>query len=115
MGPDALPFGHSVFSEPFGQSLASRSWEATGRNRLGSRSRIDLAGRVRRAVTDKLSEGMPTLSAIASEMGIGPRTLQRKLSAGGYSFQGIVDLARKELALRLLQRNRSFALPKSHS
>ncbi|MEO0956487.1 MAG: AraC family transcriptional regulator [Pseudomonadota bacterium] len=46
---------------------------------------------------------MPTLSAVASELGFGPRTLQRRLSGSGHSFQSIVDLARKELALTLLR------------
>ncbi len=100
--PDAFPFDRSAFSEPFGQTPASRSWAETGQS-LGLRSRIDLAGRVRLTVTDTLSQGVPTLSAIASELGIGPRTLQRRLSASGHSFQGIVDMARKDLAQRLLQ------------
>ena len=58
---------------------------------------------VRRAVANVLSEGVPTLSLIASEMGMGARTLQRRLSDQGHSFQGLVDLARKDLAERLLR------------
>ncbi|MCI5046242.1 MAG: AraC family transcriptional regulator [Aquisalinus sp.] len=62
-----------------------------------------LEQRVRRAVANVLSEGVPTLSFIASEMGVGTRTLQRRLSAQGYSFQNLVDMARKDLAQRLLR------------
>ncbi|MEP4052982.1 MAG: AraC family transcriptional regulator ligand-binding domain-containing protein [Litorimonas sp.] len=58
---------------------------------------------VRRAVANVLSEGVPTLSSIASEMGIGPRTLQRRLSDNGHSFQSVVDTARHELAQQLLR------------
>lgn len=58
---------------------------------------------VRRAVASVLSEGVPTLSSIASELGIGPRTLQRRLSDHGHSFQSVVDTARHELAQRLLR------------
>ncbi|MHA7901571.1 MAG: AraC family transcriptional regulator ligand-binding domain-containing protein [Henriciella sp.] len=58
---------------------------------------------VRRAVANVLSEGVPTLSSIASELGIGPRTLQRRLSDHGHSFQSVVDTARHELAQRLLR------------
>ncbi len=58
---------------------------------------------VRRVVTTVLSEGVPTLSLIASELGIGTRTLQRRLSDNGHSFQSVVDLARKDLAQRLLR------------
>ncbi len=59
---------------------------------------------VRRAVANVLSEGVPTLSFIASELGIGSRTLQRRLSDGGHSFQSVVDMARKDLAQRLLRK-----------
>ena len=64
---------------------------------------------VRRVVTTLLSEGVPTLSQIASELGLGTRTLQRRLSDNGHSFQSVVDLARKDLAQRLL-RETSYGL-----
>ena len=64
---------------------------------------------VRRVVANVLSEGVPTLSLIASELGIGPRTLQRRLSENGHSFQSVVDTARHELAQRLL-RNTEYSL-----
>ena len=64
---------------------------------------------VRRVVTTLLSEGVPTLSLIASELGLGTRTLQRRLSDNGHSFQSVVDLARKDLAQRLL-RETSYGL-----
>ena len=68
-----------------------------------SSTHSDLADRVRRTVTGVLADGVPTLSAVASKLGIGTRTLQRHLSAGGHSFQSIVDLARKNLAQKLLR------------
>ncbi|MEL7042255.1 MAG: AraC family transcriptional regulator ligand-binding domain-containing protein [Pseudomonadota bacterium] len=58
---------------------------------------------VRRVVTTLLSEGVPTLSLIATELGLGTRTLQRRLSDNGHTFQSVVDLARKDLAQRLLR------------
>ena len=58
---------------------------------------------VRRVVANVLSEGVPTLSFVASELGIGSRTLQRRLSEQGHSFQSVVDVARKDLAKRLLR------------
>lgn len=57
---------------------------------------------VRRAVASILSEGVPTLSSIASQLGIGSRTLQRRLTEQGHSFQSVVDSARHDLAKRLL-------------
>jgi len=44
----------------------------------------------------------PTPSVTVCPHYPGPRTLQRRLSESGHSFQSIVDLARKKLALKLL-------------
>lgn len=62
-----------------------------------------LEQRVRKAVAKLLSEGVPALSAIATELGMSARTLQRRLSETGQSFQSLVDLARQELAQQLLR------------
>ena len=61
-----------------------------------------LERRVRRQVSQALSQGIPTLSEIASQFGMSGRTLQRHLSDRGYSFQTVVDESRRELAERLL-------------
>jgi AraC-like DNA-binding protein len=63
-------------------------------------SSLDL--RVRRAVSNVLSEGVPMVSTIASELAMSARTLQRRLAEQGHSFQSVVDMARKDLAQRLL-------------
>ena len=62
-----------------------------------------LEQRVRIAVARMLSEGVPALSLIASNLGMSARTLQRRLSDQGQSYQGLVDLARQELAEQLLR------------
>ncbi len=59
--------------------------------------------RVRMAVAKLLSEGVPTLSLIAANLGMGVRTLQRRLSERGQSYQNLVDQARRELAQQLLR------------
>ncbi|MEL6956664.1 MAG: AraC family transcriptional regulator ligand-binding domain-containing protein [Pseudomonadota bacterium] len=61
-----------------------------------------LEQRVRIAVSQTLSEGVPGVTDIASQLGMSGRTLQRRLSDKGASFQGLVDLARRELAEQLL-------------
>lgn len=63
----------------------------------------NLEKRVRMAVAKMLSEGLPTLSLIASSLGMSARTLQRRLSDKDQSFQNLVDQARRELAQQLLQ------------
>lgn len=62
-----------------------------------------LERRVRIQVSQALSEGVPTVSAIAGSLGMSGRTLQRRLSDRGYSFQTLVDESRRELAQRLLR------------
>lgn len=59
--------------------------------------------RVRTQISRALSEGIPTLSGTAAQFGISGRTLQRRLSERGYSFQAVVDESRRELAERLLR------------
>ena len=81
----------SFFDRHLEQALASLS------------SNDDLEQTVRRVVANVLSEGIPTLSFIASEMGMGSRTLQRRLAETGHSFQSVVDRSRKDLAQRLLR------------
>ena len=53
-----------------------------------------------------LSEGVPALSQISGELGMSARTLQRRLSDHGQSYQNLVDFARQELAQQLLRETR---------
>lgn len=85
------------FDEHLEQELASLEDDAT------------LEHEIRRVVTHVLSEGVPSLSLIASELGMGSRTLQRRLAESGLTFQSLVDLARQELAQNLL-RDSDYAL-----
>ncbi len=62
-----------------------------------------LERRVRIRISQSLSQGIPTVTAVASHFGMSGRTLQRRLSNRGYSFQKLVDEARRELAERLLK------------
>lgn len=63
-----------------------------------------LEQRVRLHVSRALSEGVPTISDVARHFGISGRTLQRRLSELGYSYQALVDESRRQLAERLLQQ-----------
>ena len=62
-----------------------------------------LEQRVRIAVSQTLSEGVPTLTDIAASLGMGARTLQRRLADKDHSFQSVVDFARRDLAQQLLR------------
>lgn len=61
-----------------------------------------LKKRVQIAVSQSLSEGVPTLTDIATSLGMSARTLQRRLAEQGHTFQSVVDLSRRDLAQRLL-------------
>lgn len=61
-----------------------------------------LVARVREAVAVRI--GRPTnLEAIASQLGLGGRTLQRRLKAQGTSFAEVVDAVRRDRVVLLLR------------
>ena len=60
--------------------------------------------RVRIQVARSLSEGVTMISDVAIHLGMSGRTLQRRLSDRGYTFQTLVDESRRQLAKRLLQQ-----------
>lgn len=58
---------------------------------------------VRRALSQALRGGDPSLAVIAQRLGYAPRTLQRKLQEEGTSYYAVLDEMRRELALYYLQ------------
>ena len=81
----------AYFDRHLKEEIANRAREGT------------LDQQVRHVVAQRLSDGVPTLSGVAESLGIGARTLQRRLSDGGQSFQSVVDAARRELSHQLLR------------
>ncbi|MCG8443772.1 MAG: AraC family transcriptional regulator [Caulobacterales bacterium] len=67
---------------------------------------VSLDQRVRIQVSQSLSAGVPSISEIGGRLGLSGRTLQRRLSDRGLSFQTLVDEARRQLAERLLHETR---------
>ena len=64
---------------------------------------------IRHYVSQSLSDGIPMLTEVAQHFGMSGRTLQRRLSELGYSYQTLVDESRRQLAERLL-RETDFSL-----
>ncbi len=64
----------------------------------------ELDKQVIQEIADRLSDGVPSLGLIASSLGIGPRTLQRRIAGRGKTYQALVDEARAQLAQELLAR-----------
>ena len=104
-GRDALLVGEESLDAPnrLGDETIASFFDRHLENELASLTHDErLEPSVRRAVANVLSEGVPTLSSIASQLGIGSRTLQRRLTEQGHTFQSVVDAARHDLAKRLL-------------
>lgn len=53
-------------------------------------------------IAELLTDGVPTLDDVARNLGIGSRTLQRRLAAQGRSFQSLIDETRRAMAERLV-------------
>ena len=121
----AAPEQHFGCPVPFGtdmDALLVRDAQLRIPNRLGDRSisnffdshleeelakyddEAALERRVRIQVSQALSQGVPKISDVAGCLGMSGRTLQRRLSARGNTFQTLVDEARRELARRLLEQ-----------
>ena len=57
---------------------------------------------VRRKVEEQLLSGVPSAQMVATQLGMSPRTLQRRLEAEGTTFSALVDSTRRGRALQLL-------------
>jgi AraC-like DNA-binding protein len=109
---DALLVSHELMQTPnrLGDPDIVRFFDAHLDDEISKlRDDSTLERRVRASISQALSQGIPTLSDIASQFGMSGRTLQRQLSERGYSFQTVVDESRRELAERLL-RETSYPL-----
>jgi AraC-like DNA-binding protein len=78
--------------------------------REDARERHGIVAEVRACVIRNLANDRVRLAGIAAELGLSPRTLQRKLAEAGASFQQVLDAARYALAQDYLrQRGLSLA------
>jgi AraC-like DNA-binding protein len=69
---------------------------------LGLSRGEDVLAQARNLIARRLSEGELTLDLLAGQLGMRPRTLQRKLQDAGLSFTQLQDNVRRELAERYL-------------
>jgi AraC-like DNA-binding protein len=53
----------------------------------------------------RLPRGQVSLTGIADDLNMSPRTLQRRLGEHGLSYQSLLDAVREQLACRYLQQN----------
>jgi AraC-like DNA-binding protein len=62
------------------------------------RSLISAGDRAKNAIKRLLAGQRPTIHDVARQLGMSSRTLQRRLTDGGHTFQRLLDEARRELA-----------------
>ncbi|MCV6593401.1 MAG: AraC family transcriptional regulator [Silicimonas sp.] len=67
---------------------------------------VPLESQVVEEIARLLSGGVPPLDQVAETLGLGARTLQRRLAAQDLSYQGLVDEARQQMARKLLSQSR---------
>lgn len=105
---DALLVSAETLDTPnkLGDESISQFFEAHLEKELSTLSDENvLHKRVKIQISQSLSDGIPTISFIAKQLGMSARTLQRKLSDNGYTYQQLIDDSRRELAERLLQES----------
>lgn len=105
-GRDALLVSEASLDVPnkLGDETIARFFDQHLEAELARHAELEsLDKRVRLAIAKMLSEGVPTLSTVAGSLGMSARTLQRRLSDQGKSFQQLVDQARRELSQQLLR------------
>jgi AraC-like DNA-binding protein len=83
---------------------------AAVRDRLESeleaqKTRSDVGDQVRSALRRSLAGRRPTVEQVAQDLGLSVRTLQRRLTDAGASFQQLVEDTRRELARHYLRRS----------
>jgi AraC-like DNA-binding protein len=78
------------------EHLAEQTLSAVGAERT-------VHDQVRRVLWQELSEGVPDLKATAHALGLGARTLQRRLRAERTTFAGVLAGLRREMAPSLLR------------
>jgi AraC-like DNA-binding protein len=65
-----------------------------------------LSGEVRRVLIAQLANGTILMNAVARELAISGRSLQRRLAADGLSFQQLLDSTRRDAAVEYLSNPR---------
>ena len=63
---------------------------------------VSVSARVRATLSARLHQGLPPIGAVAKDLAMSPRTLQRRLAAEGFSYEDLADSVRRTAAERLL-------------
>lgn len=86
-----------------GNSETVLAAEKSLRDYLARMDRGDIAAQARKFIAERLTSGEPSASDAARALALSPRTLQRRLAAGGTSFARLLDETRRQLAQEYLR------------
>lgn len=100
----ALVFGRDWLDMPLATSDPARlhELEALARD-LEARSTGDLPAQIRRIVRRQLLSGLTSMTKVADELGMHPRTMDRRLVTGQIKFRLLLDEVRFEVSQQLLE------------
>jgi AraC-like DNA-binding protein len=104
---NALIFDSTDLDRPFVThneelvAMLGKQLEAELEERNGS---ADIGHRVKEALRRSLAGKRPVLQDVARELGLSARTLQRRLTESGFTFQQLVQETRRELARHYLKQ-----------
>ncbi len=87
---------------PYGNAELARHNDEILTRLLAQQQRESVPARVQGLIAQRLKDGEPSPEAIAAELHLSLRQLQRKLKDENTSFRDILDATRRELALRYL-------------
>ena len=92
---------------PAGNTELARMNEEVVARYLARLDQEHITSRVRSHLTEQLSSGEPSASAMARALGLSQRSLQRKLADEGTTYKGLLNDTRKDLACAYLREGRT--------
>ena len=99
-----LAFDRAIAEQPIpgGNDVLASASDALLATYLSGLDSAAVAEQVRGVIIDALSAGEPEVAAVAAELAMSPRSLQRKLSEEGTTFRAVLADVRSDLADALL-------------
>ncbi len=100
-GENAVLFDGSLLTQPLLQADAELNLSMRDQARRAmarSRGEHDVAQQVRQSLARLMPKCEANLKHVALDLGMNPRTLQRRLASADFSFQAILDETRRDLA-----------------
>ena len=106
-GRNALVFRSSDLDRPFvthNEELVTMLGTQLDSELEARNTRMTVGGQVKEVLGRSLAGKRPTLQGVAQELGMSTRTLQRRLTGAGVTFQRLVEETRRELACHYLKQ-----------